>query len=166
MNEEDDHVTPRKLGDDLVKDAAVIPHDTPIPAAVRRVLESGLPALPIVDDDERLCGIFGEREFMTALFPGYVRELSYAAFVPSTLDAAIDKRAACRSESVSAHMNTEHVDVPTDFSDLQVAETFLHHRVLIIPVTDHGHVTGVITRSEFFEQLARHFLETHADEKS
>ncbi len=33
---------------------------------------------------------------------------------------------------------TEHVDVSTDFSDTQVAEIFLHHRVLIVPVTDGG----------------------------
>jgi CBS domain-containing protein len=56
-------------------------------------------------------------------------------------------------------MNTEHVDVPTDASDVQVAETFLHHRVLIVPVTDRGAVQGVITRSDFFARLAVRFLE-------
>ena len=44
-------------------------------------------------------------------------------------------------------MNTEHVDVGPDHSDTQVAEIFLHHRVLIVPVVDHGRVTGVITRA-------------------
>jgi CBS domain-containing protein len=40
-----------------------------------------------------------------------------------------------------------------------VAETFLHHRVLIIPITDDGRVTGVITRSDFFRALGERFLE-------
>jgi hypothetical protein len=35
-----------------------------------------------------------------------------------------------------------HVDVGSDFSDAQLAETFMHHRVLIIPVVDYGRVIG------------------------
>ena len=39
-----------------------------------------------------------------------------------------------------------------------VAEIFLHHRVLIVPVTEAGRVTGVITRSDFFRSVAERFL--------
>lgn len=35
-------------------------------------------------------------------------------------------------------MNTEHVEVGADFSDTQVAEIFLHHRVLVVPVVTDG----------------------------
>ena len=59
----------------------------------------------------RLKGIFGEREFMAALFPGYVGELKYAGFVKHGLDDAIERRAACRNEPVAKYMNTEHIDV-------------------------------------------------------
>jgi CBS domain-containing protein len=127
--------------------------------AIRDILESGLPALPVVDSSGRFVGIFGEREFMAALFPGYVGELRYAGFVPKELDAALEKRAACRGQPIAKYMNTEHVDVTTGASDVQVAETFLHHRVLIVPVVDRGHVHGVITRSAFFRRLAHRFLE-------
>ena len=54
-------------------------------------------------------------------------------------------------------MTTEHVEVSADFSDAQVAETFLHHRVLIVPVIDDGAVIGMITRRDFFTALARRF---------
>jgi CBS domain-containing protein len=103
-------------------------------------------------------GIFGEREFFTALFPGYLAQLNYAGFVPRSLEPALEKRAACRNDPVRKYMNTEHVEVGTDFSDAQVAETFLHHRVLIVPVVDDGRVTGVITRSDFFRAVAERFL--------
>jgi hypothetical protein len=78
-------------------------------------------------------GIFGEREFMGALFPGYFKELKYAGFVQGTLDDALEKRAGCRREPVRDYMHTEHIDVGPDFSDAQLAGTFLHHSVLIIP---------------------------------
>ncbi len=152
-------MTPRRITDPLVAEAPLLASDEPVESAVRRVVDSGLPALPVAGEDGRLVGIFGEREFFQALFPGYLGELSYAGFVPKALDEALEKRAACRHEPIEKHMNTEHVDVGTDFSDAQVAETFLHHRVLIVPVTEDGRVVGVVTRSDFFRALARRFLE-------
>jgi CBS-domain-containing membrane protein len=151
-------MSPRRIADLVHRDTPLIRHDEPIEAAVPRLLDSGLPALPVVDDRERFAGIFGEREFITALFPGYVGTLGSAGFVPKSIDVALEKRQACRVEPVSKHMNTEHVDVGPDFSDVGLAEIFLHHRVLIIPVTDQKRVVGVITRSDFFAALAERFL--------
>ena len=127
---------------------------------MRAVLDSGLPALPVIDGDGRLCGVFGEREFLAALFPGYLQQLGYAGFVPRALEDCLEKRAGCRHDPVAAYMTTDHVDVSADFSDAQVAETFLHHRVLIVPVLDDRRLVGVITRSDFFTALARRFLES------
>jgi CBS domain-containing protein len=126
--------------------------------AVERLLASGLPALPVVGANERYAGIFGEREFMEALFPGYLKQLKYAGFVKRSLDETIEKQ-QCRDEPVGRYMNTEHVDVGGNYSDLQIAEIFLHHRVLLVPVTEDGAVRGVITRRAFFRTLAERFLE-------
>ncbi len=153
-------MSPRTISDDLVREAPLLQASDQIGDAVARLVDSGLPALPVVDGAGRLCGIFGEREFMTALFPGYVAQLASAAFVRGRLDDVLEKRAACRQEPVSRHMNTEHVEVPSDFSDVQVAETFLHHRVLILPVTRDDRPIGVITRSDFFRRLVERFLST------
>jgi CBS domain-containing protein len=152
-------MTPDQLSRDLVRGAPLLRRDDTVGTAIQQVLHSGLPALPVVDANDRLVGIFGEREFMGALFPGYLKELKYAGFVPSPLDDAIEKRAGCRHEPVGDYMHTEHIDVGSDFSDAQLAETFLHHRVLIIPVVDSGQVKGVITRAEFFRRLGERFLE-------
>ena len=65
---------------------------------MRTVLESGLPALPVIDERERFAGIFGEREFMGALFPGYLDQLKGAAFLRRSLDETLEKRDACRTE--------------------------------------------------------------------
>jgi CBS domain-containing protein len=153
-------MSPSSLTADLIREVPLLSVRDPIEVALLALQESELPALPAVDDQEHLAGIFGEREFMGALFPGYLKELTYAGFVPSSLDDAIEKRAACRDEPVAKYMNDEHIDVGSDFSDAQVAETFLHHRVLVIPVADDGQVRGVITRGAFFRRLAERFLDT------
>lgn len=138
----------------------VLHADDTLEVAVRRLLETDLPALPVVDEHERFKGVFGEREFVTALFPGYVGQLKGAAFLRGSLDTALEKRDACRVELVREHMNTEHVEVSPDHSDLQVAEIFLHHRVLIVPVIDAGKVVDVIARHGFFRALAERFLDS------
>jgi CBS domain-containing protein len=152
-------VSPNRISGPLVREAPLLREDATVEQAVRAILDSGLPALPVVDEKGRLAGIFGEREFMAALFPGYLGELRFAGFVRKNLDEALEKRATCRREPVAKHMNTEHVDVPEDASDVQVAETFLHHRVLILPVRGDGSLKGVITRGDFFTHLAQRFLE-------
>ena len=72
----------RRIADPLIRDAPALGRDDRIELAVRAVLDSGLPALPVLDGDGRLCGVFGEREFFGALFPGYLQQLGYAGFVP------------------------------------------------------------------------------------
>jgi CBS domain-containing protein len=151
-------MSPRTVSDPLLRDAPVLRDSDPVSEAVRQVLDSGLPALPVAGQDGRFRGIFGEREFMGALFPGYLQELKYAGFVPRSLEDALEKRSSCRADPVGKYMNTEHIDVDTDFSDAQLAEIFLHHRVLLVPVVDDGRVIGVITRSDFFRALAERFL--------
>jgi CBS domain-containing protein len=151
-------MSPRTVTDPLLREAPVIRASDSVGDAARAVLDSALPALPVVGDDDRFVGIFGEREFLGAVFPGYLKELKYAGFVKRSLEDALEKRRECRAEPVSAYMNTEHIDVSADFSDAEVAETFLHHRVLLVPVVDDGKVVGVITRSDFFRSVAERFL--------
>jgi CBS domain-containing protein len=88
----------------------------------------------------------------------YLKELKYAGMIKRDLEDALEKRQQCRHDEVRKYVHTEHVDVGSDFSDAQVAEIFMHHRVLIVPVTDHDRVVGVITRADFFRSVAQRFL--------
>ena len=153
---------PRAIGEQLQREVPVLTTDQDVGSAVRLVMEAGVAALPVVDDKGKLAGIFGEREFIGAAFPGYLRELKYAAFVSPEAETSLELRAECERERVGDHMNTEHVDVPSDYSDAQIAEIFLHHRVLIVPIADGGQVRGVITRGDFFNAVAERVLEPPA----
>jgi CBS domain-containing protein len=150
---------PREITHAVRRDVALLRHDSSVRDAVRAVIDSGLPALPVVADGDRFAGIFGEREFMQALFPGYIDSLKGAGFVGRPMEDVLEKRSSCATEPVAQYMNDERIAVDEDFSDLQVAEVFLHHRVLIVPVLGPGkRVAGVVTRSEFFRALGERFL--------
>ncbi len=152
-------MTPRTIVEPLVREAPQVREDDSVEVAVAAILDSALPAVPVVDRGGGLAGVFGEREFMEALFPGYLGQLRSASFVRRGLDEALEKRAGCMAERVSRYMYTEHVEVPSDASDSQIAETFLHHQVLVLPVCEDGRVVGVITRRDFFRSLAERALD-------
>lgn len=131
--------------------------DDLIGPAARRVTDAGVPALPAVEADGRFTGIFGEREFMAALFPGYVRELASAAMVSRSVDETIERRSHCSEEPIRRYLTTDHVLVEDDYSDTQLAELFLHHRVLIVPIATNGTVHALVTRHDFFCKLVERF---------
>ena len=151
-------MSPQRIASTVRREVLLLRDDEPLRRAVTELIDADAPALPVVDAAGKLQGIFGEREFIGALFPGYLTTLGYAGFIPRSLDAALEKRAACAGEPVSTYMNTDHIDVGEDFSDTQLAEIFLHHRVLIIPIVDAGRVTGIVTREDFFRALAQRLL--------
>ena len=142
------------LGQELVRDVPTLREDAPLGSAIRALVEAGLPALPVCGEDGKLVGVLGERNVIMAVVPGYVGELSSAAFLSAALDEVLESRVDCVRDPVSKYMTTEHVEVPANFSYAQLAETFLHHRVAVIPVVDDGRVTGAVTRRDFVRALA------------
>ena len=149
---------PRRLGEQIVRKVPLLGEAEEVRHAVRRIVDAGVPALPVVDGEAKLAGIFGEREFIGAIFPGYLGELSYAGFVSEKAEETLERRATCLGDPVSKYMNTEHIEVGGDWSDAQLAETFLHHRVLIVPIVEDGQVAGVVTRWDFFKALVEEAL--------
>jgi CBS domain-containing protein len=127
--------------------------DETVAVAARKVIDTGLPALPVVNENGKFTGIFGEREFMAAIFPGYVGTLTSARMISRTIDETIERREECSRESIEKYLTTDHVLVEDDYSDTQLAELFLHHRVLVIPIATEGRVHAVVTRNDFFRAL-------------
>ncbi len=126
-------------------------------AAVERLVDEGLPEIPAVEADGSFAGIFGEREFMAALFPGYVGELASGAMISRTADETIERRSECAGLPIRRWLTTDRVVVEDTFSDTQLAELFLHHRVLVVPIATAGKVHAVVTRHDFFRGLVERF---------
>ncbi len=148
-------MSPDTLRRALVREVPTLRSEQEVGDAVLEIVGSGLPALPVVDDAGRLYGVFGERELIGALFPGYFQQLRSARFVPHSIDEVIEQRLECRRDPVGRYANVEPIAAGTDWSDAQLAETFLHHRALIVPILDEDdRVRGVVTRSDFFKALA------------
>jgi CBS domain-containing protein len=145
-----------------IKEIEPLGVDEPVLVAAHRVIDTELPALPVVEADGAFAGIFGEREFMAAMFPAYVGTLASSRMISRTIDETIERRAECRDESIRKYLTTDHVIVEDDYSDTQLAELFIHHRVLIIPIATEGRVHAVVTRNDFFRGLTERLGELTA----
>jgi CBS domain-containing protein len=148
---------PDSIVNETLREIEPLRADDLIGPAARRVIEEELPALPAVETDGSFAGIFGEREFMAALFPGYVGELASAAMVSRSVDETIERRSDCAVQPIRRWLTTDHVLVEDDYSDTHLAELFLHHRVLIVPIATAGRVHAVVTRHDFFRALTERF---------
>ena len=149
---------PDSIVKEAIREVDPLNVDDTVGTAARRVVETGLPALPAVDDHGKFAGIFGEREFMAALFPGYFKELSSSAMISRSMDEAIDRRIECAEEPIRGYLTEDAVVVEDEYSDTQLAELFLHHRVLVIPIATQGRVHAVVTRQDFFHALVARFI--------
>jgi hypothetical protein len=107
-------MTPRGVSNSLVRDSPVLTTDDAVETAVRRLLDGSFQRCRSPKPADR--GIFGG----AALFPGYLPELQYAAFV-AVRRRTRDKRAVYRRDPVGEHINVEHVEVASDCCDAQVA---------------------------------------------
>ena len=114
----------------VIREIEPLSASEPVGSAARKVIEADLPSLPVIDEEGRFAGIFGEREFMHALFPGYVGTLSSSAMISAPIDATIERRLSCREEPTSGYMTTDHVLVEDDYSATPLA----HQRNRLFPL--------------------------------
>lgn len=144
---------PDSIVRDTLQEVVPLRDNDPVGYAAQRVRSANLPALPVVDEDGVYVGLFGEREFMEAMFPGYVGTLASARMIRRSIDETIGRHIDCREEEIFPYLTRDEVVVEDDYSDTQLAETFLHHRVLVVPIATNGRIHAVVTRNDFFQAL-------------
>jgi CBS domain-containing protein len=154
---------PDSIARATIREIEPLRDDDPIGVAARRIIDENLPALPAVDERGRFAGIFGEREFIVAFFPAYMGTLASAAMVRRSIDETIERRMSCVEEPIRDYLTTDHVVVEDEYSDTQLAELFLHHRILIAPIATEGRVHALVTRNDFFRALAGRVVDSIED---
>jgi CBS domain-containing protein len=135
-------VEPLREGDDLA-------------TAADRIADAG-GGLPVVDDDGRLVGYFGERDLLASLFPSYLREFRHTEFLTRDFPSLVRTAREKMGTSVGEHMNRDPVAVDDDDSISHAAELFLHHDLGSLAVVTEGErVTGVLRLADMLQSLLR-----------
>jgi CBS domain-containing protein len=128
--------------------------DTGFLDAARTLLAAHTSAIAVVDDAERVLGLFTDDDLLRGLFPEYLSELRHTAFLVDEgepLRASLEKAAG---RPVSDYMR-EPVTVDIDAGSAHVVERFLHTPWGAIAVVEAGRFVGIVGQLEFTELLLR-----------
>jgi CBS domain-containing protein len=136
-----------KLSDTPLVDASV-PRSGTFSDAAGVLLERGLAAVAVLDEERRVVGLFTNDDLLRGLFPRYLGELRHTAFLeetPSALEARLGQAAA---EPVTEHMHAAvTVDVAT--APIHVAEKFLHCEWGALAVVEGTRFLGMLDQLTF-----------------
>lgn len=114
----------------------------------RRLSVEQLTDLPVVDDDGRMVGLFGEKELIEALTPAYLKGLTDTSFIARDFEDIAENAVAVMDKTVGDVMRTDFATLAPDFSVLHCAELFLHRRQGVIPILEDGRPTALLRRAD------------------
>jgi CBS-domain-containing membrane protein len=111
--------------------------------------DSTLPAIAVLKDDHTVVGLFGAKELIRGIFPGYLSELRHRISIPDDLPGMAAHVAEVGVESVTEYMVEPHtVDIDTT-SAVNIAEDLLHSDIRAVAVLEDGRYIGVIGALRF-----------------
>ena len=119
--------------------------DVPLRRAARELIRSGLGALPVVDDDERLLGMLSERELMRNL-------LASDAFSDGSWRQA-SPAVQGTNKTVRDAMTRQVLCVAPEQPVAEVAALMTNKDVERVPVVREGRLVGFLTRGDIVRKL-------------
>jgi CBS domain-containing protein len=141
-----------------LREITLVPASVPATATFREAAsalrDSGMPAIAVLDADDRVVGIFTDVDLLRGLFPAYLGELRHTSFLPDDPDALDDRAREASAEPVSEHARPP-LQLELDTSTTHAAERFLHCEEGAIPVVEDGRFVGMLGRAEFALAMLR-----------
>ena len=132
---------------------AAVPETAAFAEAAEMLHDSNLSAIAVLRDDGTVAGLFGAKELIRGLFPGYLSELRHRISgqfaIPDDLPGMAEHVAEVSVEPVTEYMVEPHtVDIDTT-SAVNIAEDLLHSDIRAIAVLEDGRYIGVIGALRF-----------------
>jgi CBS domain-containing protein len=143
---------------DIMSKPVVSVHpDTPLREVARLMLDKGITAVPVVDDNGALIGIVSEGDLIRperaareARRQSWLEVFAEGeALAPEFLDWLHSQ-----SDSARAVMSAPVITVSEDAELGEIARVFVTHRIKRVPVVRDGRVTGIIARGDLLRVLA------------
>lgn len=139
---------------------AVVHPEDPAGAAATLLVQSGLQAVPVVDEAGQLVGLLRDVDVLRLLLPGYLGDLTDLSFLPPDLDLGSCNFADVCSVLVSEALKIDATcAVGSSDPVLEAVRIMSALDLALLPVVDEQRLTGIITA----ETLLRRIAETSAE---
>ncbi|MEN8374858.1 MAG: CBS domain-containing protein [Gemmatimonadota bacterium] len=124
-------------GDVMTRRYPSVAADAPLTAAVERMLEHEVRAIPVVGEKDEVLGMVSSRDVLEALLPELGREPDEEGEAGVVRDI----------------MSRTVLCVPEDLAVTDVANMMINKHVEQVPVVRDGRLAGVLTRSDIIRNL-------------
>ena len=131
-----------------------VPVGTSFAEAAEVLVASRGSVIAVIDEKERVVGLFGAEEALAGVLPGYVGDLHHTAFATDDANVFAQKAAAVRGEPVERHA-ADPVTVRVDTSALHVGGVFLHTELPAVAVVEEGRFVGMLEQADFARAMLR-----------
>ena len=137
---------------------ASVPRSASFLDAARALFRSGVSAIAVLDEEQRVIGLFVDDDLLRGLFPGYIGELHHTAFLRRETKALAARLEKASGDRIDEHMRSP-VTLDIESSAAHVAERFLHCPWGALAVVEGERFVGMLDQLEFVEVLMRRLEE-------
>jgi len=137
-----------KIKEVMTKDVTSISPDVTVSEAVKLLEKLKISGLPVIDDKDKLVGMFTEKEALSHILPSYIEKVGRFIYEQNP-KATRKKFAELSNIKVSQLMRKDVVTTTEDTTLCEVARLMLTQKARRIPVLDKsGKVVGIVARCD------------------
>jgi CBS domain-containing protein len=136
--------------EEIMHPAVTITPDTSEREALKVLLESNVPGVPVVDEEGLLVGFVTDGHLLDSALPQYLKIMEDVSFISEAGDRWVDYFAGSADRPVGEVMSTEVSQVEVGASEVVAAHKMVHDGVSSVVVTEGGKVVGVVNRLDLF----------------
>ncbi|MDD5454988.1 MAG: CBS domain-containing protein [Candidatus Ratteibacteria bacterium] len=137
----------------MTKDINYISPETNAYEALKMLQKMQISGLPVIDDNNKLMGMFTEKEALAAILPSYIEKVGRFVYRENP-KASKQKLSAFRNAKVKDFMRCEVVTVDEDTNLYEAARIMLTQKIRRIPVINKDNVVvGVVSRGDIVKAL-------------
>lgn len=144
-----------KIKEIMIKEVKSISPDATAQEALDLLEKLQISGLPVMDDKDKLVGMFTEKNVLSYILPSYIEKVG--RFIYEENPKATKKKFTELSKiKVSQLMRREVVTTTEDTTLCEVARLMLTQKVRRIPVVDKtGKVVGIVARCDVLKAFAK-----------
>lgn len=145
-----------KVKDVMIKKVKSIAPDMPVGQALDLLLENKISGLPVVDKEDKLVGMFTEKDIIKYILPGYLEKVGAFVYEDNPKSIKNKVRQVLGDRKVKDIMRREVITVGPETTLSEVARTMLIEKVRRIPVVDKERkIIGIISREDILKEFIK-----------
>lgn len=142
-----------KVREIMIKEVKSIGPDTNAQEALDLLIKMQISGLPVIEDKNKLVGMFTEKGILHAILPSYVQKVGMFVYEENP-KAVKQKITALRDKKVSDIMRKDVITVDEDTTLCEVARIMLTQKARRLPVLNKAkEVVGMVSRGDVVKAL-------------